>query len=148
LSAAGFDAYEVSNHARGAAARSRHNLVYWRGQDYLGVGPGAHGRWTVEGAREASTTHKAIRAYIAAVEAAGHGLEARETLNPVQAAEERLLMGLRIDEGVPLAQLSPLSLQAMGALAEAGLVRTDEVRLYATPAGRLVLDRVIAELAA
>lgn len=147
LERAGFAAYEVSNHARGPAARSRHNLVYWRGQDYLGVGPGAHGRLTLEGARAATATHKAIPAYIAAVARAGHGLEARETLTPLEAAEERLLMGLRIDEGVPLAQLSPLPLKALGALTQAGLVRADEMRLHATPAGRLVLDRVIAELA-
>jgi oxygen-independent coproporphyrinogen-3 oxidase len=101
----------------------------------------------LDGARVATATHKAIPAYIAAVDRAGHGLEGREPLSPVQAAEERLLMGLRIDEGVPLAQLSPLPLTALPDLARAGVVRADALRLYATPAGRLVLDRVIAELA-
>lgn len=147
LETAGFTAYEVSNHARSAAARSRHNLVYWRGQDYLGVGPGAHGRTTTAAGRAATQTFAAIEDYLSVVEANGHGLEGRETLSPIEAAEERLLMGLRIDEGVPLAELAPLPLAALPYLAEAGLVRADRGRLIATPAGRLVLDRVIAELA-
>jgi oxygen-independent coproporphyrinogen-3 oxidase len=147
LDDAGFDAYEVSNHARGPAARSRHNLVYWRGQDYLGVGPGAHGRITTAAGRAATQTFADIKDYLTVVEALGHGLEGRETLTAEEAAEERLLMGLRIDEGVARAELEPLPLSALPGLAEAGLIRADEERLYATGAGRLVLDRVIAELA-
>jgi oxygen-independent coproporphyrinogen-3 oxidase len=147
LSAAGFDAYEVSNHARGAAARSRHNLVYWRGQDYLGVGPGAHGRITTAAGRAATQTYADIKTYLTVVEALGHGLEGRETLTAEEAAEERLLMGLRVDEGVLRAELEPLPLSALPDLMHAGLVRSDEERVYATAAGRLVLDRIIAELA-
>src|SRR5690606_7872049 len=67
LQGAGFEAYEVSNHARGEAARSRHNLVYWRGEDYVGVGPGAHGRITVEGARRATVSEARPADYVAAV---------------------------------------------------------------------------------
>jgi coproporphyrinogen III oxidase-like Fe-S oxidoreductase len=67
LEAAGFDAYEVSNHARGQAARSRHNLVYWRGHDYVGVGPGAHGRLTLPDQKLATTAQRGIADYIRAV---------------------------------------------------------------------------------
>ena len=147
LEDAGFGAYEVSNHAHGQAARSRHNLVYWRGQDYLGVGPGAHGRITSEKGRAATWTFSAIGDYRAAVDANGHGLEARDTLEPIEAAEERLLMGLRIDEGVPLAELEPLPLEALPDLIAAGLIRREGQRILATPQGRLVLDRVIGALA-
>jgi oxygen-independent coproporphyrinogen-3 oxidase len=147
LSDAGFGAYEVSNHAHGPNARSRHNLVYWRGQDYLGVGPGAHGRVTTAAGRAATQTFAKIEDYLSVVEAVGHGLKGRETLTAEEAAEERLLMGLRIEEGVLRADLEPLPLMALSDLVEAGLIRVDEARLYATPAGRLVLDRVIATLA-
>jgi oxygen-independent coproporphyrinogen-3 oxidase len=147
LEDAGFAAYEVSNHARGDAARSRHNLVYWRGQDYLGVGPGAHGRLTVGGVRQATRTPPAIPAYVAAVSAYGQGLQACEAMSQEDAAEERLLMGLRIDEGVALADLEPLPMEKLPELVEAGLVRRTSGRLIATPAGRLLLDHVTAKLA-
>ncbi|OYX72292.1 MAG: coproporphyrinogen III oxidase, partial [Caulobacter sp. 32-67-35] len=111
LEAAGFDAYEVSNHAKGEAARSRHNLVYWRGQDYVGVGPGAHGRLSLAEGRVATTAHRKIVDYIAAVRDAGVGFE-RETLNSKEAAEERLLLGLRIDDGVPFHEVAVLGLSA------------------------------------
>ncbi len=135
LNHAGFDAYEVSNHARGLAARSRHNLVYWRGQDYLGIGPGAHGRITRTAGRAATQTYPDIKAYLTVVEALGHGLEGRETLTAEEAAEERLLMGLRIDEGVLRTELEPLPLSALPDLVRAGLIRADEERLYATAPG-------------
>jgi len=147
----GFHAYEVSNHARGVAARSRHNLVYWRGHDYAGVGPGAHGRLTLEGQRIATRAADRIGDYVRSVKETGTGWAAREPLSPGQAAEERLLMGLRTDEGVEMAQLGPLGLRAghpaIVDLARAGLVRLDGGRLIATTAGRLVLDRITAELA-
>ena len=146
LRAAGFDAYEVSNHAKGPAARSRHNLVYWRGQDYLGVGPGAHGRLTTAQGRVATRTARAIPDYIARVGEAGDGIDARELLNPVEAAEERLLLGLRVDEGVPLADLAALSLARLPDLQAQGFVRVQTSRLIATAKGRPVLDRVIEEL--
>jgi oxygen-independent coproporphyrinogen-3 oxidase len=147
LEAEGFEAYEVSNHARGEAARSRHNLVYWRGQDYLGVGPGAHGRLTRAGVRTATEAARAIPDYLARVRDTGTGLALTESLSPEEAAEERLLMGLRTVEGVPLAALEPLPLAKLPDLLEAGFVRVAQGRLYATPEGRPVLDRVIAELA-
>jgi len=151
LSAAGFEAYEVSNHARGAAARSRHNLAYWRGEDYVGVGPGAHGRVTLNGARLATEAARDVKAYIEAVDRTGVGFASRETLSPREAALERLLMGLRTHEGVCWRDLAPLGLAADSAttteLARLGLLDAGETRLRATAAGRPVLDRVIAELA-
>ncbi len=147
LSAEGFDAYEVSNHARGPAARSRHNLVYWRGEDYLGVGPGAHGRLSIGGARVATETVRDVRGYIARVAATGTGLAERQILTPTEAAQERLLLGLRIDEGVVLTDLKALSLASLGALEAEGFVRVQDGRLMATSNGRPILDRVIAQLA-
>ena len=148
LGDAGFAAYEVSNHARGAAARSRHNLVYWRGEDYLGVGPGAHGRLTLAAGRTATETARAIPDYLARVGATGCGIAVQDTLDAVQAAEERLLLGLRIDEGVPLADLTALSLDRLDDLVAQGFVERRDARLIATALGRPVLDRVISELVA
>jgi putative oxygen-independent coproporphyrinogen III oxidase len=150
LEAAGFEAYEVSNHARGAAARSRHNMVYWQGSDYVGAGPGAHGRITRDGARLA--THAAARPadYIARVAATGLGFADPETLDPREAAQERLLSGLRITEGVPRGEVAALDIapETVADLQRLGLLEADPERLRATPAGRLVLDRLTAELAA
>ncbi|MBS0296535.1 MAG: coproporphyrinogen III oxidase [Proteobacteria bacterium] len=150
LEEAGFEAYEVSNHARGEAARSRHNLAIWRGAEYLGAGPGAHGRVVLDGARTATVGARRITDYLAQVEKTGVGFEVAERLSPRDAAEERVLLGLRIDEGVALSALRALGLQTATApvadLLEAGFLRIDSDRIAAMPAGRLVLDRVIAEL--
>lgn len=147
LEAAGFEAYEVSNHARGEAARSRHNLVYWRGWDYVGAGPGAHGRLTLQGARHATAAPRGIADYVRAVEG-GAGPE-HERLDPRDQALERLLMGLRTVEGVALAELSPLEIPPprLAGLADLGLVRLEAGRLIATAEGRPVLDRLTAEIA-
>jgi oxygen-independent coproporphyrinogen-3 oxidase len=149
LEAAGFEAYEVSNHARGEAARSRHNLVYWRGQDYVGAGPGAHGRLTLDGVRTATTAASGVADYIRAVGETGHGFEA-ETLIPVEAAEERILMGLRTWEGVGWDALAALGLgpdsSVVRDLVGQGLLAEDRESLRATPAGRFVLDGVTRAL--
>jgi putative oxygen-independent coproporphyrinogen III oxidase len=151
LTAAGFEAYEVSNHARGPAARSRHNLVYWRGHDYVGAGPGAHGRLTLDGARHA--THAAARPadYIAKVAETGRGFVTDEALSPREAAEERLLAGLRIADGVPFADLGALGLSPshpeVAELTTAGLLAPDPGHLRATAAGRLVLNWLTSRLA-
>ena len=148
LSAAGFEAYEVSNHARGAAARSRHNLVYWRGEDYVGAGPGAHGRLTLDGARWATAAPAAIADYIARVAEVGAG-STRERLTARDAALERLLMGLRTVEGVALSELAALAIgpAAIADLADLGLIDPAAGRLTVTAQGRPVLDRITAMLA-
>lgn len=148
LEAEGFTAYEVSNHARGEAARSRHNLVYWRGQDYVGVGPGAHGRITCAGVRHATVGESRPADYVARVAANGTGFPELEPLSPLQAAEERVLSGLRIQEGVPRTELTALDLSPARTepFVELGLLADDPERLRATAAGRLVLDRLTAEL--
>ena len=150
LTVHGFDAYEVSNHARGDAARSRHNLAIWRGTEYLGVGPGAHGRVVVDGVRTATRGARAVKDYVERVAGAGVGFDVAEPLSVREAAEERLMLGLRIREGVPLTVLADLGhdpdREPVAMLLEAGLVRITDDRLSATHAGRLVLDRVIREL--
>lgn len=149
LEAEGFHAYEVSNHARGEAARSRHNLVYWQGEDYVGAGPGAHGRITQAGVRQATRAAAKPADYIARVGETGVGFVEREALSPRETAEERLLSGLRITEGVPLADVAALQIapDKIADLVALGLLAADPARLRATPAGRLVLDRLTTELA-
>ena len=148
LEAAGFTAYEVSNHARGEAARSRHNLAYWRGEDYLGVGPGAHGRVTVGGVRHARFTAPKVADYLARVAETGTGLVEAEALTPAEAAAERLLMGLRIAEGVALDDLGEKAPppERVAGLVQAGLLAPDPRRLRATPDGRRLLDRLTLAL--
>ena len=147
----GFDAYEISNHARGPAARSAHNLIYWRGGDYVGVGPGAHGRLSTADGRVAMRAAARPGDYIRRVATTGLGWTASETLSPREVALERLLTGLRTEEGVVFDDLAPLGLHGEHArvarLGEGGLLRPLASRLVATSRGRLVLDRVIAELA-
>ncbi|WP_332638888.1 radical SAM family heme chaperone HemW [Brevundimonas sp.] len=149
LEGAGFEAYEVSNHARGVAARSSHNLHVWRGGDYLGLGPGAHGRLTLGGARTATVAHKGIGGYLAGV-AAGAPWSVRATQSPVEAAEERVLLGLRTVEGVGMGEpaalgLSPDAEPLAGLIADGFLSRRGQ-RIVATPRGRPVLDAVLRAL--
>ena len=149
LEAAGFDAYEVSNHARGVMARSAHNLHVWRGGDYLGLGPGAHGRLTLDGVRTATVAHRAIPAYVEGV-AAGTPWSEHETLSLSDAAEERVLLGLRTVEGVSVATLAVLgrTLES-GPLAELiadGFLESIGDHIRATTAGRPLLDAVIRTL--
>jgi oxygen-independent coproporphyrinogen-3 oxidase len=149
LEAAGFDAYEVSNHARGTAARSAHNLHVWRGGDYLGLGPGAHGRLTLQGARTATVAHRGIGAYVAGV-AAGTPWSEQETQSTRDAAEEKVLLGLRTVEGVALDALAMLGrtvdAEPLAGLIADGFLAVDADRLRATTAGRPVLDGVLRAL--
>jgi len=146
LEGLGYHAYEVSNHARGQAARARHNLVYWRGEDYLGVGPGAHGRLTrPDGVRLASEAEGRLPAYIAQVGMHGVGGALTE-MSPVDRAEERALMGLRTDEGVALSDLVLLPMTNLRSLIESGHLVNAGGRLTATAAGRLVLNHVTERL--
>ncbi|GLS02252.1 coproporphyrinogen III oxidase [Brevundimonas denitrificans] len=149
LEAAGFDAYEVSNHARGEAARSAHNLHVWRGGDYLGLGPGAHGRLTLDGARTATVAHKGIGAYIAGV-AAGAPWSERDSQSLRDAAEEKVLLGLRTVEGVALTDLAVLGRTGtagpLAGLIADGFLAVEAGRVRATGAGRPVLDGVLRAL--
>jgi oxygen-independent coproporphyrinogen-3 oxidase len=150
--AAGLPAYEISNHAR-PGSESRHNLIYWRGHDYAGIGAGAHSRITIDGKRRALSAIKSPEAWREAVETSGHGLETEEDLSEAESADEYLLMGLRLAEGIDLERLQAISGRApssetVDALSAQGLVRRQGERLTATPSGRLVLERIILELAA
>ena len=149
LEGAGFQAYEVSNHARDAAARSFHNLHVWCGGDYLGLGPGAHGRLTLEGQRTATVAHRRIVDYVAGV-AAGTPWAEQEALDPLGAAEELVLLGLRTVEGVSLTTLQILSLSDQTApladLLADGFLTLTQGRVAATASGRPVLDAVLRTL--
>ncbi|HZL00571.1 MAG TPA: radical SAM family heme chaperone HemW [Caulobacteraceae bacterium] len=144
LEAAGFEAYEVSNHARGETARSRHNLIYWRGHDYVGVGPGAHGRLTLAAGRFATEAPREIAGYVAAAGEAGTRLE---RLSAPDIATERLLMGLRTVEGVALDELAALAIPPERLSRLGDLVSVQGSRLRVTRRGRPVLDRIVAQLA-
>ncbi|WP_394076319.1 radical SAM family heme chaperone HemW [Xanthobacter albus] len=149
--AAGLPAYEISNHAR-PGAEARHNLVYWRYGTYVGIGPGAHGRITVEGERRATYVEKMPDAWLAKVERAGHGIVSDEPLSRPEQADEMLLMGLRLKEGVDLARHArlsgrPLAEAGIAALEEQGLVMRRGPRLMVTAEGFPVLNAVIAALA-
>ena len=149
--AAGFPAYEISNHASSVGARARHNLIYWRGEDWVGIGPGAHGRITHEGARLALEAERGPGAYIDTVAQRGIGWSKDERLSGEQAADELLLMGLRLDEGVALARIEALrgrqlNRQKLGWLAEQGLLVHSDDRLRLTPCGRALTDAIVTEL--
>jgi putative oxygen-independent coproporphyrinogen III oxidase len=151
--ARGLPAYEISNHAR-PGAECRHNLVYWRGHEYAGIGPGAHGRLEIDGARHATATEKRPEAWLMRVEANGHGLVTDEVLTRSERADEFLLMGLRLAEGIDLVRFAavaerPLDPVRIAMLREHGLIATDASgRLRVTPEGFPVLDAVVADLAA
>ena len=146
---AGIPAYEISNYAR-AGQESRHNLTYWRYGDYAGVGPGAHGRRL--GRR--TVRHRKPENFLSGLKRNGHGLVEEEALSAAEAADEALVMGLRLSEGI-----DPLALEQrfgrplirsenVDRLVATGHLERDGHRLRTTPAGRLLLDRVLAEIAA
>jgi oxygen-independent coproporphyrinogen-3 oxidase len=150
---AGLPAYEISNHAR-PGAECRHNLIYWRGHDYAGVGPGAHGRLTIDGHRIATATEKRPEAWLMRVEESGAGLTVEEKLTSGEAADEYLLMGLRLAEGIDPARYSAISGRVLNPkrisiLHEEGAVETTtDGRLRVTQSGFPLLDAVVADLAA
>jgi oxygen-independent coproporphyrinogen-3 oxidase len=152
MNEAGLPAYEVSNHAT-SGQESRHNLIYWRYGDYLGVGPGAHGRLTIDGARIATSTERQPEAWLALVNERGNGLTQWETVSCEEQGTEALLMGLRLSEGVDLNRIEsllahPLQPARLDELAAQGFIALDGTRLRATPRGRLVLNTVLKKLAA
>ena len=141
---AGLAAYEVSNHAR-PGEESRHNLAYWRYGAYLGVGPGAHGRR----GGAATFRHRKPENWLSALARNGNGIAEETPIPPQDAALERLLMGLRLREGVELAAVETVvDPRGLARLEAQGLVVRTEGRLRVAPAGMLLLDRILAELAA
>ena len=108
LEGAGLPAYEISNHAR-AGAECKHNLVYWRGEEYAGIGPGAHGRLDIDGVRHATATERRPEAWLLNVEERGHGVVTDDSLNSEERADEFLLMGLRLAEGIDPKRYAQLS---------------------------------------
>jgi putative oxygen-independent coproporphyrinogen III oxidase len=150
---AGLPAYEVSNHAR-LGAECRHNLVYWRGDEYAGVGPGAHGRLNIDGRRYATETEKRPESWLTRVEAAGNGLIVDEKLTSSEVADEFLLMGLRLAEGIDPARFTAIAGRTLdpkriSILRDEGAVETTaKGRLRVTQSGFPVLDAVVADLAA
>jgi putative oxygen-independent coproporphyrinogen III oxidase len=153
LIACGLPAYEISNHAR-PGAECRHNLAYWRYQDYVGIGPGAHGRLTRDGIKLATTQARLPERWLAAVERMGTGIEESAAIDRDRAIEEMLMMGLRLTEGVARTRLEPTAGQKAEALfgrhlwqlIDGGFLTLDEERLVATAAGRQRLNAVLAVL--
>lgn len=146
----GLPAYEVSNHAR-AGAESRHNLVYWRSGDWVGVGPGAHGRIAEKsGIRFATVAYKAPDEWLRAVEN-GSGTVSMEQLASVDIFSEVLLMGLRVQEGVDFSRLPDITSRSefearLSYMVDDGFVWRNDTTFGATPSGRLLLNQVISEL--
>lgn len=148
--AAGLPAYEVSNHAR-PGAESRHNMIYWTAGDYVGVGPGAHGRLTLGSERFATESPRQPAAWLTAVER-GSGEAPRERLGREDQATEYLIMGLRTSAGLSMSRLARLSGQeiapgALDNLQDMGLVSLQDDVLCTTPHGRLLLNGIIREIA-
>ena len=148
--AAGLPRYEVSNHAQ-PGEESRHNLTYWRYGDYVGIGPGAHGRRLAQ----ATERHRKPENFLSAVARNGHGLKVETDLPPHERATEAMLMGLRLTDGVNLARVEArsgssraafLDAEAAARLARQGLVRLDGDRLAVTDAGILLLDSILSEV--
>jgi putative oxygen-independent coproporphyrinogen III oxidase len=155
LASAGMPAYEISNHAR-PGAECRHNLAYWRYEDYLGIGPGAHGRVTRAGAKLATQQRRAPEAWLAAIEESGSAFEEMTPISRDASIEEMLMMGLRLAEGIPRPRLEALAERniedrfrpALSRLVEGGFVTLTDERLVATAAGRQRLNAVLGALLA
>jgi coproporphyrinogen III oxidase-like Fe-S oxidoreductase len=150
--ARGFLAYEVSNHAR-PGAESVHNRIYWNSGDYLGIGPGAHGRITLDGVRYCTEATRNPGAWMKQLRDTGTGESVRAALSKSEQADEFILMGLRLTTGLDLRRLLAISGLApsqsiMLDLQDHGLIHVDSDRIRTTPKGRMVLNHVIKELAA
>ena len=150
----GLAAYEVSNYAK-PGAESRHNLAYWRYGDYAGIGPGAHGRISLDGALFATRRHRAPEPWAERVEQAGDGSTEMTAVTPQERAREMLLMGLRLTEGVStdrfeqrtgIALAESVDTEMQAALIEAGYLEVTAARLVATSEGRLRLDALLRAL--
>ncbi len=154
LGAAGMPAYEISNHAR-PGGECRHNLAYWRYGDYVGIGPGAHGRLTLAATKYATRQRRLPEAWLAAVEAHGHATEERTALTVAERREEMLMMGLRLGEGVARETFrretgddleAALDTTALDDLVSGGFIVLDPAGLRATPVGQQRLNSVLERL--
>lgn len=150
--AAGLPAYEVSNHAR-PGSESRHNMIYWRGGDYMGVGPGAHGRLTTTDGRYATEALRDPNAWLSAASSGKGGDRLREKLAPMDVALEYLLMSLRTNEGMDLERYAamadkPIPEQRVATLIDHGLLLRADGKLRTSAPGRLVLNGILKDLAA
>lgn len=145
--AAGFPAYETSNHAK-PGAESRHNLIYWKSGDWAAIGPGAHGRLTIGGTRWATETPKAPGAWLSAV-AKGEGQEARSMLSSKEREEERIMMGLRLIDGLHIdGDRYREKVHEINRLSEHRLLELDSESLRLTEHGRPLLNAILRELLA
>jgi oxygen-independent coproporphyrinogen-3 oxidase len=156
LEAAGLPAYEISNHARTGAA-CRHNLIYWRYQDYVGIGPGAHGRFAEGSTKRATRRTSGPENWLSQVEEQGHGTVETAVVTGQDRVEEALMMGLRLAEGIDRALFQSVAgadpVEALGEarlapLVAAGFLEIDPARLTATPAGRQRLNALLERLIA
>jgi len=156
LERAGLPAYEISNHAR-PGEESRHNLTYWRYGDYIGVGPGAHGRLTLDGKKLATRQHRAPEAWLESVEREGHATRQRNEVATAARLQEMVMMGLRLAEGIPAARFvaetgsdidAALDSKALKRLIEGGFLVLENDRLRTTNEGRARLDAVLGNLLA
>ena len=156
LEASGLPSYEISNHAA-AGQEARHNLTYWRYEDYAGIGPGAHGRLTIDGVKTATRQHRAPEAWLARVEREGHATQTSAALAREECREEMLLLGLRLREGVTRARFravcgseleEALDAERLAQLIDGGFLALDEAGLRASAAGRQRLNAVLAALLA
>ena len=153
--AAGLPAYEISNHAR-PGAESRHNLAYWQGGDYAGIGPGAHGRLSLgDGRVDAIANHRRPERWLAAIEADGSGAERSEAIDPATRAREAVMMGLRLVRGIDKARFRArtgrdlaemIDMEAVRRLVADGFLADGPDRLAATPQGRPVLNALLRQL--
>ncbi len=143
--------YEISNYSK-PGAESQHNLAYWNYQDYLGLGPGAHGRITLENKKYATTAHKLPKNWLGSLKEHGHALQEEEALTRQQEAVERLLMGLRLKEGIPLESLlklgeafTPEFMVSLDILKKEGFLHW-QTSIAMTPKGRPLVDSIVAYL--
>jgi oxygen-independent coproporphyrinogen-3 oxidase len=149
-STAGVPAYEISNHAR-PGQESRHNLTYWRYGDYAGVGPGAHGRRL--GRR--TVRHRKPENFLSGIASNGHGIAEELPLSPIEAADEALVMGLRLSEGIDAAAIAErfglahiVDWSRVDRLVGSGHLVRQSTRIAVTAKGRLLLDHILGEIAA
>jgi oxygen-independent coproporphyrinogen-3 oxidase len=156
LSSAGLPAYEISNHAR-PGAESRHNLAYWHYDDYIGIGPGAHGRYRQGEKRFAAEDHRAPEVWLEHVKTQGHGRRVQDEINLETAKREALMMGLRLTQGIDRAAWQKkfgesldnfLPAEKIARLKDENYIANDVQNFKATSAGLQRLNAILAYIAA